>query len=224
MRIALPLVLVLAHCGGTICGEGTVADANGDCVPQVVDEPEVDPEPEPEDPDLADVLIDAQPCEPLASGDRLDLEAGCADGICAKMDLREAIEAAGRMPECGPGVQDGWLTCRWTSGITANVYDSNEDGSAQGFEPVWWLTVEPPFGGASADGLGLGISPGCFVVAFGSPDTVTLYEGKDGKPQMSYGYWEDFGLVARDYLGGPQPYQPDGRIDTISLYGPPDGE
>lgn len=224
MRLVLPALLALTHCGGgVICGEGTISDADGNCI---VDEtPEEIPEEEPvEEPDLEDVLLDAQPCEPLAADDRLDPIGGCADGVCAKMQFRDGVQAVQRMPECGPGAQSGWLSCRWESGVIANVYDSNEDGQPQGAEPIWWVSVEPPFGGASEEGLGLGISPGCFVEAFGAPNTVTLYEGEDGKPQLSYGYWESVGVVARDYLGGPQPYQPDGRIDQISLYGPPDEE
>jgi hypothetical protein len=224
MRIT-SLSLLMAGCQpGLLCQPGATA-VDGACVP--VEAPDTDTDgtvdtdvPE-DDLDVGDLIVEAQPCSPLPTGDRLDLLGGCADGACAQSGFSEVAKTLGRPQSCGPGSYDDLIDCRWSSGVGATVIDSNGDGEPNDDDYVYYLRLAVPWGGSDATGLGLGISPGCFVEVLGSPTTVTLQstEGADD-PWVSYAYWSSVRVVIQDSAGGKDPYTPDGRVDVMYLYGP----
>ncbi len=246
MRPIIPLFLMTACGGGLICPDGTVEqdgacveaegldtdgsvddddeDDDGDDDEDDDDDPDDDPD-DPDDPDddpdVGDLIEDAQPCEGLVPGDRLALEAGCVDDVCVQGNMRGVFQTFGRPDACQPATFEGGIDCRYPSGVTATAFDTDRNGRPDPTDYLYSLRIEAPYGGTDPDGLGLGISPGCFVEVLGTPSAVTLQTvpGEED-PWASYAYWEDARVVMQDNQGGPQPFQPDGRVDILVLYGP----
>lgn len=188
------------------------------------DDPDDDDEPDEDgddDPDVGDLIEDAQPCDGLEPGDRLDVLTGCVDGVCAQRPWATAIEAFRRPERCAPGDFDNAIVCGWTNGVEATGIDVNQSGELDRNDYLYSLRVEAPWGGAGPDGLGLGVSPGCFVEVLGTPTAVTLQTvpGEED-PWASYAWWADTRVAILDQNGGPQPFVPDGRVDAIVMFGP----
>jgi hypothetical protein len=222
---AAALILAMACKGGVLCPDGT-SEVDGSCLEADTDtgsgeDTDTGPVEDTDPPDLGDLIVDAQPCTRLPAGDRLDLQAGCADGVCAQTSFGEAARVGGRPESCSPGAYDDWYTCTFRSGVSVTVIDTDASGGVSPPDFVYYVQVAAPWGGADAEGLGTAISPGCFVEVLGTPTFVNLQsvEGED-KPWLSYANWNDIRVTIQDNAGRPQPYQPDGRVDIITVFGP----
>jgi hypothetical protein len=110
------------------------------------------------------------PCDLRPAGD-LDLERACVDGVCGGAQFPEAKEAWGEPDSCP---SDGRVaTCVWAAGRTVTFPDCDQDGAPDAeylcdiFDQTF--TLEDPWAGATADGLGRGLGAGCWARVLGGP-------------------------------------------------------
>lgn len=122
-------------------------------------------------PSLMDWLDTLPACAPRPGDGRLDLDAGCADGVCldgTRADAERDLGAA----TCEPYLF-GVTSCRWAdAGISALFRDPDLDGVTDPDDTVWVLYAHAPFTGTTTDGLGFGAETRCFVEALGEPHKV----------------------------------------------------
>lgn len=164
---------------------------------------------------LAESLFDSlEACEVDEGDGELNFHLGCAGDACAGQDFAEWVEVLGD-PEC-IGQSGGKLECDW-GGRVAILDDENEDGLVDYWgEQIRYFYVRAPYAGSSAEGLGIGTIPTCFVDALGPPTSVELelIVGSTYYPtQMD---WELPDLTVRDGDEGAL----DGLIDRLTVRAP----
>lgn len=109
-------------------------------------------------------------CTLLEAGDRLDLAAGCVDGLCGGTTYPDAVAVLGEPDACTADASEA--TCQWGD-VSATFPDCDHDG-APDTESVCdlfgqELSVAGGWDGASAEGLGLGVDASCFEQELGPP-------------------------------------------------------
>lgn len=158
----------------------------------------------------ADPLDSLPPCEPLEPDGRVDLREGCVDGGCAWMSAGELEPVWGRA-SCARSSSTPTVLCAWASGVWAAFDDRDDNGLPDRDVPARLLFLDPPFDGATLDGLGVGASLSCFVDVLGPPDAVDLTDEGAGWVVRSMA-WSVDGVAVYDHRG-------EGRAATVSVAG-----
>jgi len=166
-------------------------------------------------PEVATVegVIDALPaCVPLATDGRVDVAAGCADDGCVGMTAVELEQAWGSATCSRQSSAPTSLRCVWPSGVWARFDDHDDDGVPDDGSSARPLLLEPPYDGATADGLGVGASLSCFVDALGYPDAVRLSNVDDTGWRFRSMAWSSDGVELFDLHG-------EARASVVALSG-----
>ncbi len=118
-------------------------------------------------------LVAALPACRLGPGDGgLDLEAGCADGICVGIPVADAI--AGFEASCkavGFAADSPGVPCESDDGVS--FWDSRLSTQRRS-ERLRQLYLRTGYDSTTATGLGLGVSLACFLAELGTPDDIEL--------------------------------------------------
>ncbi len=176
---------------------------------------------------VEDVLAALPPCEPGSTDGRIDLASGCVDGACPNMTFDEINAVLGETGDCYGfwyESSDGWAGgsafCDWADGISGSFSDDDADGAPDPLSTTWSIGLDPPFSGGTGDGLGLDVSPSCFVEQLGTPDAVSFTYDADSRSWLAdYLFYEDAGVSVSDRYDARGNYVPDGRVDSLTLYG-----
>lgn len=196
------------------CAEGFDLRADGLCYEVV--EPPVEDTDVPPPPTLMDWLDTLQACEPLAGDGRLDLAAGCVEGLCAGDGYADAM-AARPGAACEVYIEGFIFECVWErTGLSAWVYDVDGDDVMDPNDPLWMLNVDLPYLGSTSEGLGLGADMKCFIDVLGEPDEINVARSDDAWQILSMSYGD---VSISDYVTNKnQDYASDGLADGITFY------
>lgn len=220
-EVVMLLLALLPGCGAPDCADGFDLGDDGLCYEAPVDcgdgferrddglcyEVPVEPAPV----TLADWLDTLPVCRPLGEGDgRLDLDRGCADGICAGDDVGTAAAVAGE-PACDDG--DTILTCDWGKGLSVYLYDLSGDGLSDD-DLILFVSVEIAYDGLTTDGLGISADMTCFLEAYGEPTGLSVQEDA-GWTVTSLDYPQF--SVGDSRVNKSGDYAPDGLADSLFL-------
>lgn len=126
------------------------------------------------DADTATVDVPIVPlpgCELHAPGD-VDIEAGCALGVCAESTYAAFRTVLGEADDCAPSFSDK-IRCEWDAGVYAYFEDADGDELVEDTSSNSFLYLEDP-GLTTPEGLGLGVSLQCFFDELGLADDIDL--------------------------------------------------
>lgn len=155
-------------------------------------------------------------CEYATPGERLQFAAGCADGACNDMPYDEVVATLGEPESCDSEV-GSYVFCYWMEGGIHSFFDDTDDDLVPDAGALTHgIFVEAAWDGTSEDGLGLGVSMGCFLETYGVPDSVE-YEEIDGVRHLSQLLWTGLGLYVKEDLDDEGLL--DGIVDELSLFG-----
>ena len=209
---------VMWVCGGLVacdggCEDDEVLTAGGDCVVGTIAQAEW----------VTDVIDGVRTRECVAeSGDgELDLVNACAYGGCVGDTYDELRTAWGLAVECSRFSSSvsgtDRLACSWDNGLGMHfdVQGNAPEPTSQGSV----FTFEAPFRGTTADGLGIGVSLGCFVEALGAPREVFL-DDDVAEAQARTIIIDNAAAHAMisDYTGSGD--VGDGYVDNVLVFGP----
>jgi hypothetical protein len=165
-------------------------------------------------------LLDALPaCELAAPSERIDLAAGCVDGICADMTYAEIVEATGAEGACRPSEYEGETDslCLWATGGVVTIHDdADADGEPDPDDATSLVFVHAGADATDPRGLGVGMSLRCYLDELGAPDSVQ-YCATDGVRRIVSLQYMERGIGAWSLL--PE-NRAAGSVDQISLAGP----
>ncbi len=222
------LFLLACNAEPAACSAGFDLHDDGLCyeIPAEDTDP-VDTDAPEEEPATVEDVLDALPaCEGGYDDGRMDIEAGCADGACVGMTYAEINEALAEEGYCFAyhidydGNEYGYAFCDWSNGISTDFADDDFDGLPDEGNRAYSISVNLPFDGGTSDGLSLDAGMRCFVDALGKPTSASFTTGgEDGGwllRSLSYG---DLGLYVNDSYDKNGDYIPNGRVDSLTLYG-----
>jgi hypothetical protein len=207
-------LLLLLACGPSpdelACREGFERADDGRCYPPASALPNID---------LEAALEHMPPCEPLTDGVAMDLESGCAYGLCPGDTFAEALELFGEGYDCFDANNDAY--CLWEHvGIEGRWDDEDDDGLPdEGAGNVRTHVAEGSLA-RTEGGLGLQVPLSCYFEQLGPPDTFTVIDTVDGL-MIEFMDWDDVGLLAYDLVDRNGYVGPDGLVDDLYLYGAP---
>ncbi|MCB9689610.1 MAG: hypothetical protein H6738_11260 [Alphaproteobacteria bacterium] len=184
------------------CRQGWSRARDGHCYP---------PATEADTPDATDAIEATPPCILDKPDGRLDLETGCADGICVG-DTYERMAALLGEGEC---VADASfptaLYCTFDPGLQGLFADEDEDGIPDEEAETPWLRLLSRWPYATADGLGMGTSARCWTEILGTPSSA-WFTDRAGSLALDGMVWDRYGLEVHDWQDD------DGLIDTAYLF------
>lgn len=191
------------------CRPGFSLGPDGHCYP---------PPPRYPDPSATDALDGLPDCVELPAGDSLDLASGCVGEICVD-DRFDTIAGILGTPTCA-AVTATTTECDYGEGVLAAFVPATGGTAVPAADDLAvYLRVRAPFAGASEQGLGIDITPRCFVEQLGVPDRL-VYEQIAGELAIFELRYDvvgpDAGLVVRDQVAGNQ-NRPDGTVDNLFL-------
>jgi len=212
MRLGLAL-MVLSACDSGGCEDDEVLTAGGECVPGTIEQAEW----------VSDVIdgVRTRDCVSETGNGDLDLVNACAFGGCVGDTYDELRAAWGAAVQCNrftSVVSDSdRLACDWENGLGMHF---DVDGNApEPTSPGSVFTFEAPFRGTTPDGLGIGVSLGCFVEALGEPRDV-FHDDDASEPQarsIIIDNAQAHALIS-DYQGSGD--AGDGYVDDVLVFGP----
>ena len=165
--------------------------------------------------DLLELLA---PCTGLRPSERMDLDSGCAGGLC-EGDLYDVATAVlGDPVACL--VSSGDAFCRWRNGIEGRWDDDDGNGVPDPGSRNQRTHVEFPFVSGTADGLGIRMPPSCFVDVLGEPHELIVIDPTQGLAVQKLDF-DRYGLTVYDFYDLDFRPTPDGLIDDLYLYGLP---
>lgn len=106
-------------------------------------------------------------CELLPVGESLDIKDGCAVGVCANTSYASFVDVLGEPADCDPSDS---TKCEWDEGVAG--YFDRLDGEVDPESVASALYVTESFTGSDENGLGIGVSLGCFIEVLGQPEAV----------------------------------------------------
>ena len=211
---ATTVLLLLVGCGpdtGEVpCRPGFALAGDGHCYP---------PPPDPTPPTANDVLENLAPCVPDKPDDAIDLATGCIDGACAGTQFEAVNAALGEGVVCEE-IEGEWF-CTWPQQIAALFPIGEDDGprpARDAYTP--FVRAVRGYEGADATGLGLGISPRCWIDVLGGPTTAEFVDTA-GRLQPRQLVWASYGIEIEDEEDARGVDLPNGEIDELTLFGPP---
>lgn len=203
----------LSACGSSLpaCRPSFVRAEDGHCYP---------PPPDPDPPTFSEAFESLPPCAAQKSGIEIDLPGGCIEGGCAQSDYASFESALGLDVDCGANDFGEW-DCLWPQGIAALFPPAETDSGGPSDSSITaYVRARNTYEGASADGLGIGVSLRCFTEALGNPDNVLLVLSVNALvPQQLE--WDLLGIEIEDEEREVDLLAfPDGLVDEITLFGP----
>ncbi|MEQ1507389.1 MAG: hypothetical protein ABMB14_34490 [Myxococcota bacterium] len=221
----MPTLLLLAACAAVAacadapgaddpCRPGFVRGEDGHCWP---------PPPDPAPPTANDVLEALGPCVPFKPSDEIDLVGGCIEGACAGATFDTVSAALGSA--VGPTdceVIDGLWYCHWDQAIDVAFPLTDDDGPDAPIDGsrASFVRGTTRYAGATVDGLGVGISPRCWVDALG-PASSAVFVDVLGTLAVSQIVWDAYGVEIEDEERADGAISPNGIVDELTLFGPP---
>jgi hypothetical protein len=218
MRVPIAAALVLggnlAGCGGSdaeLCRPGFARAQDGHCYPPLSDDP----------PTFVEALESLGPCTRLKNGDEIDAIGGCMGGACAGDEFSAILLALGDRDTVCDQLDTAEWECVWPQGIVVLFPPADTDEGAPSVgSRATWVRARYDYEGATADGLGIGISVSCFVEVLGLPDTVFLVPSLDELVPQEV-EWLALGIEIEDEERQIDRIpMADGLVDEITLSGP----
>lgn len=207
---ALPFAVACSNPDDLACRVGFDRADDGHCYP---------PPPDPGPPSANDVLDGLGPCVLLKDGDEIDVLLGCIEGACAATSFQTIDAALGGDASCSVSGAD-WI-CVWPQEIEASFPVTDQDpGLPLGTSVTPYIRGRTDYEGASADGLGLGVSPKCWTDALGMPDSAVFVDVV-GTLTPNQLVWDAYGVEIEDEERADGTPSPDGAVDELTLFGPP---
>lgn len=215
------LFLLFACAPDPACADGFTLRDDGMCY--AADDGGDAPAPDTEPPTVEDLLAALPACEPTVADGTVDLYAACADGICTGMSYDQVVAVAGEPDDCYSfwytfdAYTGGSLNCEW-AGVDADFDDLDQDGAADVGSATYGVSLTDTHEGGTDTGVGIGANFGCLVDELGDPTDVRF--AAVGKDWLVSGMnWDEHGVYAYDNYDARGDYEPDGRIDSMNLYG-----
>lgn len=222
MPLRLAALLLLAGCGDALlCGDRTT-EVDGSCIgDEPADDDPGDDTDEPGPAYIQDVLENLTECDEPPGDGTLNIARGCADGICARKNLEETTQAAGEVPDCTSWY--GEIRCRFGLGVEVVWSDRDGDGEIGPDEESSYLQITAPYAGRTTDGLGVGVSTGCFLDRRPTPAYVEWMRGAMSW-RLSKIRWESPLVEVIDVQNEEGTSErPDGNADRIRMWAIGDG-
>lgn len=212
-RTAVTTVLLLVvGCGPdheTPCRPGFTIAQDGHCYP---------PPPDPRPPSANDVLENLGPCVARKFGTEIDVVVGCMEGACANDEFVEVNAQLGEGVEC-ENIGVDWF-CTWPQGIQALFPIEEGDVSLPTSDSrTPYIRATVGYAGATVEGLGIGISPQCYVDVLGSPTTAEFVDTA-GRLEPRQLVWDAYGVEIEDEQDPGGVDLPNGEVDELTLFGP----
>lgn len=185
------------------CRQGWSRAPDGHCYP---------PDTTDDTPGATDAIDAAGPACVLAKPDgRLDLDAGCADGLCVG-DTFERMSSILGPGECVAGSEGLFCTFE-PPGLQGLFADADADGLPDPESATPWLRVLSTFPYATVGGLGMGTSTRCWTEQLGIPSDAWFVD-RAGTLAFDGMVWDAYGVEVHDWADD------DGLVDTAYLLGP----
>lgn len=196
------MIVLLLACAD--CPEGTAEAPGGDCLP-ITQHAETQEE--------ALELLPA--CEPRDIGDRLDVAAGCADGLCAGDSFTQMNAANGTEGSCDPSFfDDDYLYCNWGGEVFAFFDDDDNDGVPDADDTAIGIYIHDEYQGTDGNGHGIGVSLRCWLDEYGEPADIDYEVDDRGYYSVQSLDYDDPNMIVQTSL-----FDGDGYTDHISLFG-----
>jgi len=114
-----------------------------------------------------DDMLAMMPDCPTTTGDgRLDLDEGCADGLCGKISYVDLKLQAPNL-ECH-AIRNGLISCN-VDGVGFQFTDTDGDGTPDE-DDTSLVHLRDGWSGSTSSGIGLGSPMSCFIDILGEPD------------------------------------------------------
>jgi hypothetical protein len=192
------------------CRPGFVLAPDGHCYP---------PPPDPEPPDLTDVLEASGPCLPRRAGEEIDLALGCIEGVCRSSSYLQARTALGP-PTCELTSDEADWLCDWPQGIqTLFPVGEADDAEPSDSAITAWVRGVTHYAGADGAGLGVGVTPRCFVDELGPP-SIARFVDVAGELRVQEMIWLAYGVEIEDEEQADGVVLPDNVVDELTLTPP----
>jgi len=212
LAIGATLAAGAAGCGPRLtelpCREGFTRAADGHCYPPPTEFTTVD---------LDAAVANLPACEIRASPFLIDLDSGCALGMCPGDLFEESVATFGSGYTCFTANGDAY--CGWEEvGVEGRWDDDDEDGQPdpKAFNQRVHLTRDAVV--ATSEGLGTDASMSCFIDTLGHPDRMTVIDTVDGLA-IEFMDYDDAGMLVYDTVDRNDIFGPDGFVDDLFLYG-----
>ena len=207
------MLLLLVGCGPDSeapCRPGFALASDDHCYP---------PPPDPTPPSANDVLAELGPCVPKKAGTDIDLVLACIDGACARDTFETVNDVLGEGVTCEL-VEGDWF-CTWPQKVQALFAVREGDDTVPAKDATTpWMRATVGYAGADPAGLGIGISPGCWVDALGAPTSVEFFDTA-GRLEPRQLVWVAYGIEIEDEEGERGAPVPNDAVDELTLFGPP---
>jgi len=214
--LGAPFFLALvsaAGCGGepeeeVPCREGFERAADGRCYPP----PELFTTV-----DLDAAVANLPDCEPRLAAFELDLDSGCARGLCPGQTFDDAVQLLGSGYTCFAANGDAY--CEWEAlGLEGRWDDDDDDTVPDPKATNQRVHLTPQAEVATADGLGADASISCFFEVLGHPDSLTVIDTSEGLAIQLLDY-DDAAILVYDTVDRNEQPGPDGYVDDLFVYG-----
>ena len=163
-------------------------------------------------PTLDPLLDGLSRCEPGAADGRLDLDAGCAEGVCMGMSAEEVAGALGT-PTCVDLAFDA--VCTHGGGITVAYADDDGDALPDEGAHAYVLALTAPWDGGTSGGLACDATMRCFPEQLGTPDVVAWQRTEAWQPSAMV--WNAWFLTVEDRGDAEGGGEADGHPETLTL-------
>ncbi len=174
---------------------------------------------EPAPADISAALANLPACEPVVSDGRIDLVAGCFDGLCVGQTYWGMVEGIGYEGLCTAlDEPEDTVECHWDGQIFVRFVDKDRDGSPDSDVTASELLLTGGLEAGTIEGLGVAASTSCFIAQYGEPDRVTWAE-VNGDYALVDAVWLGWGLHLTDDDGPPGSLDPDGKVDQLTTTG-----